>query len=195
MRRYLIVLCATLLSLLSWKVCASDGDDTPVPKMKSRFAVPVIKFLICQSWGYRRAFEEYAQLINRRYSEVQIQGENYPPPKLYQTLASILSIVKFVLIACILTGKNPFDFLGLETPHIYLWAQENMIYACFMLFFVSNAIETQLISTGAFEISLNEVTIWSKLKSGRIPQVNELMQIIDAHINMGRADPGGQFVQ
>lgn len=100
-----------------------------------------------------------------------------------------------MLIGCILTGKNPFDWFGMETPHIYVWAQENMIYSCFMLFFVSNAIETQLTSTGAFEISLNEVTIWSKLKSGRIPQVNELMQIIDGHINMGRTDPSGQFVQ
>ena len=29
------------------------------------------------------------------------------------------------------------------------------MYACLMLFFVSNAIEGQLISTGAFEISFN----------------------------------------
>ena len=70
-----------------------------------------------------------------------------------------------------------------------------MIYSCFMLFFVCNAIETQLTSTGAFEISLNDVTIWSKLKSGRIPQVNELMQIIDSHVNMGRSNPTDQFVQ
>ena len=83
----------------------------------------------------------------------------------------------------------------MDTPQLYIWAQDNMIYSCFMLFFVSNAIENQLISTGAFEITLNEVTIWSKLKSGRIPQVNELMQIIDAHINMGRANPGEQYVQ
>ena len=53
MGRYLILLCASLLMLLLWKgpklVNAADGDDAPVPKMKSRFAVPVIKFLICQS--------------------------------------------------------------------------------------------------------------------------------------------------
>lgn len=97
-------------------------------------------------------------------------------------------MLKFVLIGCILTGKNPFNWFGLETPQIYLWAQENMIYSCFMLFFLCNAVETQLISTGAFEISLNEVTIWSKLSSGRIPQVNELMQIIDSHVNMGKSN-------
>ena len=31
----------------------------------------------------------------------------------------------------------------------------SQMYACMMLFFVSNAIEGQLISTGAFEISFN----------------------------------------
>jgi len=29
------------------------------------------------------------------------------------------------------------------------------IYACLILFFISNAVETQLISTGAFEVSFN----------------------------------------
>jgi selT/selW/selH-like putative selenoprotein len=36
----------------------------------------------------------------------------------------------------------------------------------------------QLISTGAFEISLNDMPLWSKLESGRIPQPGELLQII-----------------
>jgi len=81
----------------------------------------------------------------------------------------------------------------MQTPQIYLWARENTLYACIMLFFVINAIETQLLSTGAFEISINDVTIWSKLKSGRVPRVDELMQIIDQHINVGKMNPGSQF--
>nr|CAB3265964.1 selenoprotein T-like [Phallusia mammillata] len=68
-----------------------------------------------------------------------------------------------------------------------------MIYACFMLFFLTNAIETQLTSTGAFEISLNDVTIWSKLQSGRVPRVDELMQIIDSHISGGNINANEQF--
>jgi selT/selW/selH-like putative selenoprotein len=48
-----------------------------------------------------------------------------------------------------------------------------------MTFFISNTIEGQLISTGAFEISYNDVPVWSKLQSGRIPSPPELFQIID----------------
>ena len=53
-----------------------------------------------------------------------------------------------------------------------------------MTFFLCNAVETQLISTGAFEISLNDMPVWSKMESGRIPQPGELFQIIDNHMNM-----------
>jgi len=53
-----------------------------------------------------------------------------------------------------------------------------------MIFFVSNAIETQLISTGAFEVSVDNMPVWSKLEAGRIPQPPELFQIIDNHFKM-----------
>ena len=53
-----------------------------------------------------------------------------------------------------------------------------------MIFFIANAIETQLISTGAFEINLDGLPVWSKIDSGRIPQPPELFQIIDNHFKM-----------
>lgn len=51
-----------------------------------------------------------------------------------------------------------------------------------MLFFLCNIVEGQLIQSGAFEISLNDVPVWSKLETGRIPQPAELFQIIDSHM-------------
>lgn len=51
-----------------------------------------------------------------------------------------------------------------------------------MLFFLCNVIEVQLIKSGAFEISINDVPVWSKLETGRIPQPAELFQIIDNHM-------------
>lgn len=61
-----------------------------------------------------------------------------------------------------------------------------------MTFFLCNAVETQLISTGAFEISLNDMPVWSKMESGRIPQPGELFQIIDNHMNMNLGPGAGQ---
>lgn len=57
-----------------------------------------------------------------------------------------------------------------------------------MFFFLSNIIEGQLVQSGAFEITLNDVPVWSKLETGRIPQPAELFQIIDSHMQFtGRA--------
>jgi thioredoxin reductase-like selenoprotein T len=39
-------------------------------------------------------------------------------------------------------------------------ALENKMYACMMLFFVCNAVESQLVSTGAFEISVDNMPVW-----------------------------------
>jgi len=70
------------------------------------------------------------------------------------------------------------------TPSAFRWAMDNKLYACMMLFFISNAVESQLISTGAFEISVDSMPLWSKIESGRIPQPPELFQILENHFKM-----------
>jgi len=109
-------------------------------------------------------------------------GDNYPPPALRAYLAYALGVAKIVLIVAVVSGQNPFTWFGLQTPGIYSWAVDNKLYACMMIFFLSNAIEGQLISTGAFEISFNDVPVWSKLESGRIPSPQEMFQILDNHM-------------
>ncbi len=80
--------------------------------------------------------------------------------------------------------------MGVDTPSAFAWAMENKMYACMMIFFVSNAVESQLVSTGAFEISVDNMPVWSKLESGRIPQPPELFQIIDTHLQMNSGSAG-----
>lgn len=129
-------------------------------------------------------FEEYSQAIQQLYPDVRIEGENYLPKPMYRYIATFVSYFKLAVIALIITGYNPFPLLDIETPRIWTWSQENKIFACLMTFFLCNIIETQCLSTGAFEISLNDVPVWSKLESGRVPNIRELLQILDNHIKM-----------
>ncbi|KAA0191027.1 hypothetical protein HAZT_HAZT002004 [Hyalella azteca] len=93
-------------------------------------------------------------------------------------------LAKILLVICVVSNINIFQHLGLPTPAYWTWLSSNKIYGCLMIFFLSNAIEGQLISTGAFEIQFNDVPVWSKLETGRIPQPPELFQIIDNHIRL-----------
>ncbi|CAF3649702.1 unnamed protein product, partial [Rotaria sp. Silwood2] len=54
----------------------------------------------------------------------------------------------------------------------------NKIYACIMIYFLSNSLESYLMTTGAFEISIDNVQLWSKLETGRLPSNNEFNQIL-----------------
>nr|SVE84514.1 EOG090X0DP2 [Daphnia pulex] len=143
-------------------------------------------FLYCQVdiESYRKVFEQYAVILQQKYPSLAIEGENHPPPYLNQKIASILGILKILLILVVVSGTNIFEHLGVQTPSVWEWTQQNKFYACLMTFFLCNAVEGQLISTGAFEITLNDVPLWSKLETGRVPQPPELFQMIDNHLNM-----------
>jgi len=93
----------------------------------------------------------------------------------------VLSVLKLAVIALVLLDTDPWPWLGMVTPAFWTWMRGHRMYACFMIFFISNAIESQLLSTGAFEMSFNDVPVWSKLATGRIPTPPELFQILDNH--------------
>lgn len=65
-------------------------------------------------------------------------------------------MVKMIIIAMVVFNFNPWVYMELGlTPSFVSWALENKIYACLMTFFLINAVETQLISSGAFEVTVN----------------------------------------
>ncbi|GAB6019776.1 hypothetical protein CHUAL_001324 [Chamberlinius hualienensis] len=72
-------------------------------------------------------------------------------------LAQFFGIGKIILILMVVSSFNPFTTFGINPPNFYTWILNNKLYACMMIYFLSNALEGQLISTGAFEISFNGV--------------------------------------
>lgn len=134
-------------------------------------------------------FEQFAQLVRTHYPDLEVVGENFPPPPAKALIARILSMVKMALLVCLLFGQNPFALLNIPTPGFFNWALQNKMYACLMVFFFSNSIETSLISTGAFEISIDDVPLWSKLETGRLPSANEFIQMLQTFASSSQFRP------
>lgn len=139
--------------------------------------------------------------------------------------------------------KMKFTINRLMTSQLYLCSKRSVypyvsvtvdsslccfqVYACMMVFFLSNMFENQLMSTGAFEITFNgelfaincnfwagtglfmfakwntqechefdivfvfinlffalDVPVWSKLESGHLPSMQQLVQILDNEMKM-----------
>ncbi|CAF2766183.1 unnamed protein product [Rotaria sp. Silwood2] len=138
-----------------------------------------IKFLFCHIYlRYRNVFEQFSEVVRTHYPNMIIIGENYPTSSLKILFARILFVIKIILFICIFLDQNLFSFLNISTPKIYLWALQNKIYACIMIYFLSNSLESYLMTTGAFEISIDNVQLWSKLETGRLPSNNEFNQIL-----------------
>ncbi|KAG8004356.1 Selenoprotein T2 [Nibea albiflora] len=123
------------------------------------------------------------------------RGRKLPPNPLQQVSSDIrcfgnlVSYLKLLSILLIVSGQNPFILLGLDTPRAWTWSQDNKIFSCLMAFFLCNMMETHFLSTGAFEVTLNDVPLWSKLQSGYVPNIQEIFQILDNHLKMNQVDP------
>lgn len=163
--------------------------------LKMNSNVQILKFKYCYSCGYRNMFEQYSQLIGQKYPDIKIVGENYSPAAWKLGVAQFMSTFKILVIGLIVFAHNPFQYVNMATPQVFTWATENKMYASLMIFFLSNAIETQMITTGAFEIHLNDIQIWSKLQSDRMPHEKELLQMLDMNFNFeaGKTENDGNF--
>lgn len=134
-------------------------------------------------------FQEYSRAISQLYPDIHIKGENYPPAPFNRCVGHLISYLKLLSILLIVSGQNPFVLLGLDTPRAWTWSQDNKIFSCLMAFFLCNMMETHFLSTGAFEVTLNDVPVWSKLQSGYVPNIQEIFQILDSHLKMNQVDP------
>ncbi|XP_018904343.1 thioredoxin reductase-like selenoprotein T homolog CG3887 [Bemisia tabaci] len=181
------LVCAVLFlffAAFTMKDVFVNSAEKEIPVSKVSLAAnnvgPSLQFLYCYSCGYRKAFDEYSTIIQQKYPEINVYGGNYEPSSFHMYLAKAFGIGKILLIICVLCNVNPFSILIPQS--VWLWCVNNKIYACNMIFFLTNVIESNLVSTGAFEIFLNDIPVWSKLETGRIPQPPELFQIIDSHL-------------
>lgn len=96
-------------------------------------------------------------------------------------LATVLMYAKIAAILLVLSGTNPFALAGMRTPRFFEWMTENKAYACLMSWFVTGFFENALVSSGAFEVFYNDMPIWSKLESSRVPEFHEILHVIGTH--------------
>lgn len=128
---------------------------------------------------YRQLASVLEQQFGHQYPDLVISGENYNPGSFRLEISQVLGMVKMIIIAMVVFNFNPWVYMELgPTPSYVSWALENKIYACLMTFFLINAVETQLISSGAFEVTVNGEKVWSKLESGGAPQPVTLVNLI-----------------
>lgn len=116
-----------------------------------------------------------------RSDVLTIQGGNYPSPEWKESLASMASYMWLGSLALNFFGEPIFNTLGItEKPGFYLYLKENPTAVLGSLFLLNNIASSSL-STGAFEVYLDGLEVYSKLKTGHVPNAMELLEMLKDH--------------
>ena len=129
--------------------------------------------------GYYLQIENFIQTSYLEFDENNISGSTYPPSAKAQFVASVSNAIWLVGIAILFGGSAIFKFLGMAEPALYVKMKENPVTA-FACLFLINSVGASQLSTGAFEIKLNDIVIYSKLSEGRLPNLNDIISALAA---------------
>jgi len=125
------------------------------------------------------------QNLVARHPGLSIEGDNFPATPLKQFIAKTLFYVRMGILLVMLTGNKVFEVFGVPVPEWYAGIQENKMMAMVGVFFMGNMMESNLLSSGAFEVSVNEEVVWSKLETGYLPSLEHLISLIDDKLGAG----------
>jgi selT/selW/selH-like putative selenoprotein len=121
----------------------------------------------------------YKRSLESRYPQVEVLGARHPVPVVYQIIASFASQAQMFAMAALFFGETVCGWLKMQAPDLLKQAQENRMMT-FGVIFLTNSMAQGLVNTGAFEISFQDKLVFSKLQEGRLPEVNELIQLLSA---------------
>lgn len=128
-----------------------------------------------------RNFQEVKKFLESHYPELagRIRGENYPIPESAVWASRLLSFFQLFCLAAAFMGDSIFSFIPFvrQPPGWYYTLKENGMAAVIAIFLVIPTLVQRIITTGAFEIILDDsIVIFSKLESGRMPNGNDLLE-------------------
>eukprot|EP00039_Didymoeca_costata_P024171 m.9512 g.9512 ORF g.9512 m.9512 type:complete len:100 (+) comp4077_c0_seq1:415-714(+) len=84
------------------------------------------------------------------------------------------------LLLSIIFGDKICQAMGIPIPDLLIRAQNSQFTTLMIIYYIGNMISTNLMNTGAFEITYNDNLVWSKLGSGRLPSWPELIREFEA---------------
>lgn len=140
----------------------------------------------------QRNFLQVAKFLKEKFPEVEVTGDVYPMSPICVLALQILSMMQLLAIAWIIFG-GPTLLRTMKLvrgnqplPAWYNTIQENGVPIAIFLFLLAPNIVQNIGNTkGAFEVYLNDTIVFSKLKTGTLPSMDDLINpLIHAGVKM-----------
>lgn len=110
-----------------------------------------------------------------------IHGDNYPAPDWTKYVAPVISSVQMFAMLLMLVGDSLWTYVPgfRRPPEFYYQMKENPALTFIIVFLVIPSYVQSFANTGAFEVYVDQKLIFSKLETGRMPNVPELVRALE----------------
>jgi thioredoxin reductase-like selenoprotein T len=130
----------------------------------------------------KRNFVAAKRYLESEFPGLNVDGDNYPPPPLIELLMKVLQGIQLMAMGLIIFGDglwtNILRFRAV--PSFYVKVKEYSFQMGVLVFFILPQMLNKYIITGAFEMILDGVTVYSKLATGRMPHAEDLLSPLEA---------------
>mmetsp|Transcript_6140 Transcript_6140/g.8937 ORF Transcript_6140/g.8937 Transcript_6140/m.8937 type:complete len:137 (-) Transcript_6140:458-868(-) len=127
-----------------------------------------------------RNYVQLRQFLEQNFPELEgnVHGSNYPPPEFAVYLSQLIGMLQIFAMAAVFMGDAIWQFVPFmngQPPEWWSQVKENpMLVVCTL--FMGNSIANSMTTTGAFEVLLDGVVVFSKLETGRMPSGPEILR-------------------
>eukprot|EP00347_Sterkiella_histriomuscorum_P011547 403372038 len=126
-------------------------------------------------------FLQVKKYIEQSAPEVIVTGGEFPPGPTKTLLAQVFSFVQMGFILFIFMGDALFRALNKPVPELYTRISQNKWGWVIGTWFIGGQLQGALLQTGAFEILVNDNLEFSKIASGRMPDLNIINNIFEKY--------------
>ena len=133
-----------------------------------------------------------AKFLSEKFPDIQVTGDVYPMSPIFVFMLQVLSMLQLLAIGWMIFG-GPTLLRTMKLiranqplPSWYHSVQENGVpIAIFLFLLAPNMVQNIGNTKGAFEIYLNDAIVYSKLKTGTLPTMEDLINpLIQAGVKM-----------
>lgn len=140
-----------------------------------------IEFSVCTSCGFRKRAESQAAIIQSVYPSLQPRIINYVPSLPWRMLSMALTALTMTSLLYAFAGEKLLKVLNMREPSIITKLKENKLYVM-GYFLLLNMASSSVSSSGAYEVSLDNLLLFSKIHSGTFPTDDQLLASISEHV-------------
>jgi len=116
--------------------------------------------------------------MNAKYPHIIIGSAEYPPKPLNAILGKGLTYLQWGIMLMSLFGDFIFTQLKIAPPAIYNKLKEKKFIVVMVVMLLGNNLSNMLLSTGAFEVYADNVLIFSRLATGKMPTPQEIEALL-----------------